>query len=34
MKEFLVQLKIGNVIVENIKGLDTKELFVTNVELK
>src|SRR3972149_8682877 len=33
-REFLDQLKIGNVIVENIKELDIGELSVTNVELK
>ena len=31
MKEFLDRQKIGNVIVENIKGLDIEELFVINV---
>jgi hypothetical protein len=30
--EFLVLLKIGSVIAENIKELDIKELFVINVE--
>ena len=33
-KEYLDLQKIGNVIVENIKEQDTKELFVTDVELK
>jgi len=33
-KEFLVLLKIMSVLVENIRGLDIKELSVTDVELK
>jgi hypothetical protein len=33
-KEFLVLLKIMSVLVENIRGLDTKELSVIDVELK
>jgi len=33
-KEFLVLLKIMSVLVENIRGLDIKELSVIDVELK
>ena len=34
VKEYLDQQKIGNAIVENIKGLDIRELYVTDVVLK
>ena len=33
-KEFLVRLKTTNVTAENIKGYDTRELYVIDVELK
>ena len=33
-EKYLVQQKTGNVIVVNIKELDIKELYVTDVELK
>ena len=34
VKKYLGQQKTGNVIVENIKELDIKELYVTDVVLK
>jgi hypothetical protein len=32
VKKYLVQLKIGNVTAENIKGLDIEVLFAIDVE--
>ena len=34
MKEFLVQLRIGNVLVEDIKGFDIEVLSAKDVVLK